>query len=93
MEMINLLIRYQDEFLENKPHERLAKLRKINNLTVEKMSDLCAATKKSFINWEKGVSIPRKYNRVRIAEVLGVDEEVIFGTPKRYDFIKDKEDL
>lgn len=82
--MKQILINLQEIFIKSKPCERIRFLRKQKNLTIKQVSEKCITTEKAWSDWERGKSIPRDINQKRIAMVLGVNKDDIFGNPKGY---------
>ena len=80
--MKEILNSFQEYFINCKPNERMRTLRRQRNLTIKQIAEKCIITEKMWSNWENGKAIPRKDSRKRIAFVLGVKEEMIFGKPK-----------
>lgn len=81
--MLELLGKKQEDLSSAEFCVRLKILRKLNNLTIKKLAGKCFITEKSYWNWENGKTMPRAYNKKLLAEILGVSEDVIFGTPKK----------
>lgn len=82
-EMLNM---FQEEFINLKPHERIGYLRRRRNMTKAEMAERCITTQKCIWSWETGESKPSKRNRKIIAAVLEVNEQLIFGKLKKYEF-------
>ena len=84
--MKKFLSDFQELIVTIKCNERIKYIRKSKNLTIKQAADKCITTEKCWSDWENGKAIPRKRNKRMIASVLNVSEEIIFGTPKVYDF-------
>lgn len=80
--MKKLLRDLQEMFINCKFYERIRYLRKCRNLTIKQAADKCIITEKCWADWETGKAIPRPKNKKRIAAVLGVTVEIIFGELK-----------
>ena len=80
--MKKFLIDLQNMFINSEFYERIRYLRKYRNLTIRQAADKCIITEKCWSDWERGKVIPRPKNKKRIAEVLGVSVETIFGELK-----------
>jgi transcriptional regulator with XRE-family HTH domain len=86
--MEKLLSELQEMFINKEIGGRIKYLRKMRNLTIKQAAEKSITTEKCWSDWENGKSIPRKGNRKIIASALNVSEEMIFGNPKEYAFIR-----
>ena len=59
--------------------ERIAKLRRIKNLTQAELAEKVGVTTRSIQNYELGTRVPKMDTVVKIAEALGVDEKVLMS--------------
>lgn len=77
--MNELFKELEEKFRKSKPSGRIRFLRKDKELTIKEMAEKCFTTEKTVSDWESGKAVPRRGNQKRIAIVLGVNKDVIFG--------------
>lgn len=67
-------------FTEQTPwFERLRLLRLKAEITQMQMAARLEIGHRRYWGWEKGKNVPREHYQTKIAEVLGVSQEIIFG--------------
>lgn len=65
---------------------RLRELRKENKLSIEKLSELCDLSKNCIGFYERGITIPRIDNLIKIAEVLNVSTDYLIGVDNKNEY-------
>lgn len=59
--------------------ERLKEQRKKNNLTQKKLADILGVSQGSYANWENGKREPSFENLIKLADLLEVSLDWLFG--------------
>lgn len=64
--------------------ERIKLLRTAKKLSGEQLAKQLNITKSAISQWEKGKSLPNRANLIKLAEILGVDDEYLVSGTGRF---------
>ena len=64
-------------------YKRIKLYRHAADLTQQQVADLVGVEHRRYWGWEAGKSVPRYDHQIKLAEVLGVDPDAIFGGAKQ----------